>query len=144
MTGGQVSPTTSETMLTTTTPLGNSEPHFDACALATAAGAGLVGREVTKHVPKLKELIRTGLAHPGFAFIEILSDCTEIFGRKNDLGSSSEMMMRQTSELRPSAYCDTVDMPFRPNDLPTGILAKNDRPEYGAAYRRAAANERAK
>jgi len=32
-----------------------------------------------------------------------------------------------------------VDMPFRPNSLPTGILTKNDRPEYGAAYRRAAA-----
>ena len=36
MTGGQVSPTTSETRLTTTTPLGNNEPNFDACALAAA------------------------------------------------------------------------------------------------------------
>ena len=82
------------------------------------------------------------LEHPGFAFIEILSDCTEIFGRKNDMGSSPEMMMRQKSELRPSAYRDTVDTPFRPNDLPTVILTKNDRPEYGTAYRRAAAAAR--
>ena len=65
MTGGQVSPTTSETRVTSTTPLGNTEPHFDACALAAAAGAGFVGREVTLHVPKLKELIRAGLEHPG-------------------------------------------------------------------------------
>ncbi len=143
MTGGQVSPTTSETMLTSTTPLGNSEPAFDACALAQAAGAGFVGREVTRHVPKLKELIKAGLAHPGFAFIEVLSDCTEIFGRKNDLGSSPEMILRQKSELRPSAYRDTVDMPFRANELPTGILAQNERPEYGAAYRQAAAAQRA-
>jgi len=49
------------------------------------------------------------------------------------------MIMRQKSGIRPSAYRDTVDTPFRPNDLPTGILAKNSRPEYGAAYRRAAA-----
>jgi 2-oxoglutarate/2-oxoacid ferredoxin oxidoreductase subunit beta len=139
MTGGQVSPTTSEDRLTTTTPLGNQEPHFDACALATAAGAGIVGREVTHHVPKLKELIKAGLQHPGFAFLEVLSDCTEIFGRKNDMGSSPEMVMRQTSGIRPSAYRDTVDTPFRPNTLSTGILAKNDRPEYGAAYRQAAA-----
>ena len=137
MTGGQVSPTTSETRLTTTTPLGNQEPHFDACALAAAAGAGFVGREVTHHVPKLKELIKAGLEHPGFAFVEVLTDCTEIFGRKNDMGSSPEMIMRQTSKIRPSAYSDTVDTPFRPNDLPTGILMRNDRPEYGAAYRRA-------
>ena len=94
---------------------------------------------MTHHVPKLKELIKAGLEHPGFAFVEILSDCTEIFGRKNDMGSSPEMIMRQKSGIRPSAYRDTVDTPFRPNDLPTGILARNDRPEYGAAYRRAAA-----
>ena len=65
MTGGQVSPTTSESMLTTTTPLGNSEPHFDACALASAAGAGYVGREVTHHVPKLKELIQENVTKQG-------------------------------------------------------------------------------
>lgn len=143
MTGGQVSPTTSESMLTTTTPLGNAEPSFDACALATAAGAGYVGREVTHHVPKLKELIRGGLEHPGFAFVEVLTDCTEIFGRKNDLGSSPEMILRQKSEIRPDAYRDTVDTPFRASDLATGLLSKNSRPEYGDAYRRAAARAKA-
>lgn len=139
MTGGQVSPTTSEQMLTTTTPLGNGEPAFDACALAAAAGAGFVGREVTHHVPKLKQLIRDGLEHPGFAFIEVMSDCTEIFGRKNELGSSPEMVLRQKSDLRPSAYRDTVDTPFRPNTMRTGVLSRNERPEYGSAYRAAAA-----
>jgi 2-oxoglutarate ferredoxin oxidoreductase subunit beta len=44
-------------------------------------------------------------------------------------------MLRQKSELRPSAYNDTVDTPFRPNTLPTGVLARSERPEYGAAYR---------
>jgi 2-oxoglutarate ferredoxin oxidoreductase subunit beta len=138
MTGGQVSPTTSEQMLTTTTPWGNREPAFDACALAAAAGAGFVGREVTHHVPRLKELIRAGLEHPGFAFIEVASDCTEIFGRKNELGSSAEMVLRQKSEIRPSAYRDTVDTPFRSTTLRTGVIARNDRPEYGSAYRAAA------
>ena len=143
MTGGQVSPTTSPAMLTTTTPLGNAEPSFDACALATAAGAGYVGREVTHHVPKLKELIRGGLEHPGFAFVEVLTDCTEIFGRKNELGSSPDMILRQKSEIRPEAYRDTVDTPFRASDLATGLLSTNSRPEYGDAYRRAAAHAKA-
>jgi 2-oxoglutarate ferredoxin oxidoreductase subunit beta len=143
MTGGQVSPTTSEAMLTTTTLLGNAEPSFDACALATAAGAGFVGREVTHHVPKLKELILQGLQHPGFAFVEVLSDCTEIFGRKNELGSSSEMILRQKSDIRPSAYRDTVDTPFRSTDLHTGLLHRSTRAEYGSAYRAAAAAARA-
>ena len=64
-----------------------------------------------------------------------MSDCTEIFGRKNEMGSSPEMILRQKSEIRPSAYRDTVETPFRSNTLPTGVLTRNDRPEYGAAYR---------
>ena len=135
MTGGQVSPTTSETMLTTTTTTGNMEPAFDACKLAEAAGAGLVGREVTLQVPTLKNLIKEGIAHDGFSFLEIISDCTEVYGRKNDLGESSEMILKQKSDLRPEAFYNTVDQPFRPNKLETGVFVRNDRPEYGAAYR---------
>ena len=135
MTGGQVSPTTSDDRFTTTTPAGNTEPVFDACALAGAAGAGLVGREVTMQVLALRDLLRDALAFDGFSFVEVISDCTEIYGRKNDLGASAEMMMSQKSNMRPYAYRNTVDVPFRPNAMPTGILTRQDRPEYGAAYR---------
>ena len=139
MTGGQVSPTTAGTRLTTTTPFGNAEPAFDACALAAAAGAGFVGREITLQVPALKNLLKKAIAHPGFAFVEVMSDCTEIYGRKNDLGSSPEMTLGQKRSMRPESYDNTVEQPFRPNELPTGIIARNDRPEYGEAYRRQAA-----
>lgn len=135
MTGGQASPTTSETRYTTTTPLGNTEPTFDACKLAEAAGAGLVGREVTLQTPTLKNLVREGLEYKGFSFIEIVSDCTEIFGRKNDLGSSPEMILSQKSSMRSESYGNVVDQPFRPNPFPTGVLARSGRPEYAEAYR---------
>ncbi len=136
MTGGQVSPTTTDSRLTTTTPLGNTEPAFDACALAQAAGAGLVGREVTLQTPALKNLIRDAIAHKGFSFIEAISDCTEVLGRKNDLGSSPEMILRQKAGMRPDSYGNVVEQPFRPNYQQTGILARNERPEYADTYRR--------
>jgi 2-oxoglutarate ferredoxin oxidoreductase subunit beta len=141
MTGGQVSPTTSETRYTTTTPYGNQEPVFDACALAKAAGAGFVGREATLQVPTLKDLVREGLEHKGFSFLEIISDCTEIFGRKNALGNSPEMVLSQKAGMRPESYgmgerANTVENPFRPNPFPTGVLEKNERPEYGEMYRK--------
>ena len=142
MTGGQVSPTTSETRLTTTTPLGNSEPHF---RRLRARGCGRCGLRRPRRHAQRAQAERTDARRPrppGFAFVEVLSDCTEIYGRKNELGSSPEMIMRQKSDLRPSAYRDTVDTPFRANDLPTGILSTKDRPEYGAAYRKAAAAQR--
>ena len=137
MTGGQVSPTTSEHRLTTTTPLGNTEPAFDACALAAAAGASLVGRGITLQTPALKNLMKDALAHRGFSFVEVISDCTEIFGRKNDLGSSPEMILRQKGSMKPDFYGNVVDQPFRPNAVETGVLARTDRPEYGDAYRAA-------
>ncbi len=134
MTGGQVSPTTKMERLTTTTPLGNYEPAFDACRLAEAAGAGFVGREITLQTPALKNLIKQGISHPGFAFIEVISDCTEIYGRKNDLGSSAEMVLSQKSAIRPETHGNRVDQPFRPGSWQTGVLARNDRPEYYATY----------
>ncbi len=135
MTGGQVSPTTSETRLTTTTPAGNVEPVFDACKLAEAAGASFIGREVTLQAPALKNLISKAIDHKGFSFVEVISDCTEIYGRKNDLGESPEMILSQKADMRPEAFGNVADQPFRPNKLSTGVLAENNRPEYGDVYR---------
>jgi 2-oxoglutarate/2-oxoacid ferredoxin oxidoreductase subunit beta len=145
MTGGQASPTTSATRFTTTTPSGAYEPVFDACKLAEAAGAGFVGREVTIQTPTLKNLLKDAIDYAGFSFVEVMSDCTEIFGRKNDLGESAEMILSQKAVMRPTSYgpliknsgdhSNAVDQPFRPNALKTGILAQNDRPEYGATLR---------
>ncbi|VAW17815.1 2-oxoglutarate/2-oxoacid ferredoxin oxidoreductase, beta subunit [hydrothermal vent metagenome] len=135
MTGGQVSPTTSESRYTTTTPLGNTEPVFDTCKLAEAAGAGFVGREATLQTPTLQNLIKQAISHNGFSLVEIISDCTEIFGRKNDLGNSPEMILSQKAKMRPENYGNSVDQPFRPNPFETGVLTKNDRPEYLATYR---------
>jgi len=135
MTGGQVSPTTSLNRYTTTTPLGNQEPGFDACALAQGAGATFVGREVTLQTTALKNLMREGIAHEGFSFIEVISDCTEIYGRKNELGSSAEMVLSQKSSILPRFDGTTVDKPFRAGNWETGVLAREDRPEYYQAYR---------
>ncbi len=137
MTGGQVSPTTSEDRYTTTTQLGNTEATFDACKLAEAAGASFVGREVTLQTPTLKNILKNAITHKGFSFVEVISDCTEIYGRKNDLGNSPEMILGQKSQMRPDSYGGViVDEPFRPNRLPTGVLVDNDRPEYGDSYRK--------
>jgi len=135
MTGGQASPTTSQTRYTTTSPTGSIEPVFNACDLAAAAGAGFVGREVTLQTPALKNLLRQALDHDGFSFVEVISDCTEIFGRKNDLGESPEMILSQKGSMRPDSYGNVVDEPFRPNHMKTGVFVETDRPEYGAVYR---------
>ncbi len=144
MTGGQVSPMTAAGRLTTTTPTGNAEPSFDACKLAEAAGASFVGREVTRQAPALKNLIVAAIENVGFSFVEVLSDCTEIYGRKNDLGESPEMILSQKADMRPEAFSAVADQPFRPHRMKTGVLSRRERPEYGQTYREHAARERSK
>jgi 2-oxoglutarate ferredoxin oxidoreductase subunit beta len=136
MTGGQLSPTTLTGRYTTTTPKGNVETPFDACRLAEAAGAGLVGRELTLQAPALKNLIREALAFRGFSFVEIITDCTEIYGRKNELGNPAEMILSQKGAIKPQSYGEGVDVPFRASPFRTGVLARNERAEYGETYRR--------
>ncbi len=131
MTGGQVSPTTSAERYTTTTPAGNMEPAFDACRLAEGAGAAFVGREATLQVPALKDILKEAIAHKGFSMVEVLSDCTEIFGRKNAMGSSPEMVLKQKNIMRPERGDNRVPEPFRPKPFPTGVFVRRERPEYG-------------
>jgi 2-oxoglutarate ferredoxin oxidoreductase subunit beta len=94
----------------------------------------MVGREITLQTPGLKDVFKQGLAHDGFSFIEVMSDCTEVFGRKNDLGNSAEMVLTQKASVRPDFLVDAVDQPFHPHEIKTGVLVKNDRPEYAASY----------
>ena len=68
-----------------------------------------------------------------------MSDCTEIYGRKNDLGESAEMLFSQKDEMRP----DAPGEPFRPHRIRAGVLVDRDRPEYGETYRERAALLRA-
>ena len=46
--------------------------------------------------------------------------------------------------MRPEAFGNVADQPFRPHRMQTGIIARHDKPEYGAAYRARAAVEKAK
>ncbi len=135
MTGGQVSPTTSASRYTTTTQSGNYEPVFDPCALAAGAGATFVGRELTIQCPSLKNLIRDAISHEGFSFLEVISDCTEIYGRKNNLGESPEMVLSQKSGYRSEVYGRDPGETFFPGNIPTGRLHESQRPEYGATWR---------
>jgi hypothetical protein len=52
------------------------------------------------------------------------------------------MILRQKAGARPESYGGSVDQPFRPGPWKTGVLARNDLPEYRQAWRRRAAEKR--
>jgi 2-oxoglutarate ferredoxin oxidoreductase subunit beta len=92
MTGGQQGPTTPIGGLTATTPYGNIEHPFNLVHLAAASGATYVARWTTLHVRRLTQSIKKLLQKEGFGFIEVVSPCPEIFGRRNKMRSPLEMM----------------------------------------------------
>jgi 2-oxoglutarate ferredoxin oxidoreductase subunit beta len=44
-----------------------------------ASGAGFIARGYTRKMEMLKDLIRAGIAHKGFAFIDVLQICATFF-----------------------------------------------------------------
>jgi 2-oxoglutarate ferredoxin oxidoreductase subunit beta len=92
MTGGQAAPTTPEGAIASTTPTGNTEPNFDACKLLIGAGASFVARVFAANPIEMTKVMADGLTHPGFSFIEVVSDCPEYFGRYNKIGGGAEML----------------------------------------------------
>lgn len=83
MTGGQLSPQTGEGGFGTTAPYGHTEPAFDLCELARAAGATFVARGTAYGVRELSRMIRDGITHRGFSFIEAVTQCPTEFGKRN-------------------------------------------------------------
>ena len=92
MTGGQVTPTTPLGARTATTREGNTWRPFDLVRLVAAAGATYVARYSVWHTRPLTRSIRRALAHPGFAFIEVLTPCPTQAGRRNQMGTPVEML----------------------------------------------------
>jgi 2-oxoglutarate ferredoxin oxidoreductase subunit beta len=92
MTGGQVSPTTPQSYITTTTLRGNPERELSITSLAIAAGATFVARGTVYHVNMLDDIIKKAIQHTGFSVVEILSNCHTHFGRKNGMKTPVEML----------------------------------------------------
>ncbi|OWP57109.1 MAG: 2-oxoacid ferredoxin oxidoreductase [Thermoplasmatales archaeon B_DKE] len=75
LTTGQASPTTSMGMVTKTTPKGNIEKPLNPLDFALTAGATFVARAFSGDAKQLKDIIKAGIQHRGFSFIDVLSPC---------------------------------------------------------------------
>lgn len=131
MTGGQFGPTTPLDSYTTTTPYGNIEHPFNLVHLAAAAGAVYVARWTALHVKRLTESIKKALQKKGFKFIEVISPCPEIYGRRNKLGKAIDIMKsyRQISEIRHDY--DPAKAEITREKIIVGEFIDIEKPTYG-------------
>ena len=92
MTGGQYGPTTPIKALASTAPYGSYQMPFNLPKLAESAGAVYVARWTTYHVRQMKKSMVEALHKRGFSFVEIISPCPTLYGRKNQFRDGLDTM----------------------------------------------------
>ena len=75
LTTGQTSPTSRIGMKTKSMPFGNIEAPINPISLALAAGATFVARGFSGDQKHLTDLIKRGIEHKGFSFLDVFSPC---------------------------------------------------------------------
>ncbi len=135
MTGGQASPMTPTGKKATTAPYGSIDRPFNACKLASAAGATYVARSTAFHVKHLTDMIAGGLRNNGFSFIEALVQCPTAYGRKNKLGSPANMLAWMRDNAVMKAAWDKLPEEQRQGDkFPIGLFRQVEGVAYDVAY----------
>lgn len=79
LTKGQTSPTSPSGHITKSTPTGNASQPLHPLALVLASGATFVARGFSSQPKQLAEMIRMGMEHEGFAFIQAMSPCVTFY-----------------------------------------------------------------
>ena len=131
MTGGQGGPTTPMDTWTTTTPYGNIEQAFNLVHLATACGAVYVARWTTLQTRWLTESIKKALQKEGFSFVEVISECPEIFGRYNKMDTALKMMKWFKEASVVQNFSDPAKAEITPNRITVGEFVDIEKPSYG-------------
>jgi 2-oxoglutarate ferredoxin oxidoreductase subunit beta len=79
LTTGQYTPTSPLGFRGRSTPAGTSELPINPLELMLASGATFVARGYTRQMDQLRDLVRAGIDHPGFAFIDTLQICATYY-----------------------------------------------------------------
>lgn len=131
MTGGQAAATTPGAAISTTTPYGSFEPELNMAHLVDAAGASFVARWTVFHVKMLEKTMKEALSKKGFRFIEVLSPCPTLYGRRNNLADGLAAMKdyKERSKVRNGAPTHETAL-VQGGEIVVGKFVDRERPDY--------------
>ena len=130
LTTGQMSPTSKKGTKTPSTPEGSIEETFNPLASSILNHATFVARGFAGDIPHLADLIKQGLNHKGFAFLDILQPCITYnkdmpynWYRKNiyDLKEKNHDPKDKTAALNKALETDK---------LPVGVFFQKQKPAF--------------
>ncbi|MCE5254456.1 MAG: thiamine pyrophosphate-dependent enzyme [Actinomycetia bacterium] len=144
MTGGQFSPTTEPGDIATTAPYGQFEPPFDLCRLAEAAGATFVARGTAANIRQTEKLIKQGIQHCGFSFIEAVVPCPTEYGRRNKPAKAVDMLEAERARSISKTKAARLSPEELRDKIVTGVLYEDtQKPEFQRTYAEVSAGVRA-
>lgn len=131
LTTGQTSPTTTRGHKTKSTPKGNAEVPLNPVAMAIAAGATYVARGFSGDQKQLVDLIAGGMAHKGFALIDVYSPCVT-YNKINTFQFFRERVYKLEDEgFDPGDFHRSMQKSFEWGErIPLGVLYKSQETTY--------------
>jgi 2-oxoglutarate ferredoxin oxidoreductase subunit beta len=127
LTKGQASPTSDEGFVTKAQPQGAPSAAFNPIALAVAMRAGFVARGFAGMIDHLSELIQQGIAHHGFALIDILQPCVS-FNTVNTFTWYEKRCSPMPAKYDPTNWDVAMKVACQWGDkIPIGVIYRNDR-----------------
>jgi len=130
LTKGQASPTSPEGFVTKTQPDGVASSPFNPVAVAVAMQAGFVARSFAGMGEHLSEMIKRGMAHRGFALIDILQPCVS-FNKVNTYAWYKERCRPLPGSYDPSDWEGAMRTALQWGEtIPVGVIYENTRPAF--------------
>ena len=97
------------------------------------AGASYVARGTAYHAVPLTRLIANGIAHRGFSVIDALCTCPVTYGRRNKLGSGTDMLLWFKGNTVGKKIADKQPEKAE-GKIVTGVFRQDEKPEYCDEY----------
>ena len=92
LTGGQTGPTTPTGTKTLSSPGGNPNTPVNLQGIVRSSPQALYAKTTVYHQLHMRNVIREAIEWPGFAFVDITSQCIENNGRRIGFASANEML----------------------------------------------------
>jgi 2-oxoglutarate ferredoxin oxidoreductase subunit beta len=131
LTKGQASPTTDENFITKAQPEGVASSPFNPIEVAVAMEAGFVARGFSGMIDHLAGLIQQGIAHPGFALIDILQPCVS-FNKVNTFAWYKKRCYLLPEDYDPTHWGTAMQTAKEWGaKIPLGVIYRNTKPSFG-------------
>ncbi len=131
LTKGQLSPTSPDHAITTTSRFGNIETPIDPIRMALGCEASFVARGFAGDIKHLVDILVKAIQHPGFSFVQVLSPCVTFVGKHQFLEIKNRLhYLDQEPDHDPEDMVSSVKVLHEKDIISVGVIRQLVRPHY--------------